>query len=430
MITLKPLPAYWAVAARLADLRRDSTARNTVLVFANNLVTAVGGMLFLFLMTRRVDPGTVGVVTAGTAMIILLAGISQMGLGMGIIRYSVALGPRRAARLRGIFAFVAVAALLVGALFWALAARLAPGLQPAIATLPDAAPFIGACVGWTLTVQYDNYLMSRRCMALLLLKSALMAGSRPLLLVLLVQPSTAQLIGITGLSALLGIVGVAPLVPRYTVTALEAAEAPVSTRRLLSFSFWNYLSGLAGTLPALVMPTIVVSSIGGTQAAAYYMAWTLFSVLLFVPSAFSWALFAEQSAQAGSPARRATGASRWAGVLMLVLPVLFVPAGLLVLALLGASYLAYGWPALLLLAGGFWPYYRSQLLMIELRMGGAQWPLTLASLVSHLAIIGVSLPLLAVLGTAGAALAWSAGQGLLLGLLAWSARARQRQGEA
>jgi hypothetical protein len=108
------------------------------------------------------------------------------------------------------------------------------------------------------------------------------------------------------------------------------------------------------------------------------------------------------------------------GVAMAFLPALFVPAALAALMLLGPTYLRDGWLPLLVLAGGFWPYYRSQVLIAKLRVLGEQWMLTAASAGSHLAIVGASVPLLASAGTAGAALAWSLGQYMLVGLLTWN----------
>lgn len=387
---------------RFSALKDDRLARNTALVFLNNLLTAGAGMLFWLLVVYRATPMIVGQATAGTSMAILLAGISQLGLGIALIRFGAALGPRRAQRLVALFLIITIAALLVSGTFVGAAAWLAPGLSPVLAAPADGAWFAVAVLGWALAVQYENYLMSRRFMGLVVVKTSITGACRLALLLLWPAPSAAMLIGITGISGLLGMFAVAPWA--LTRRAAPDSEECVAWGTLLTYSFWSYLTGLAGILPALLIPTIILTRAGGPAAAAYSMAWALFSVLLFVPSALSWVLFAEQ--------RRATAPLHGSRVL-LGLPLVFLPAALAMLAALGHDYLRLGALSLAILTLGFWPYARSQILLAELRLGASQSLLTGAYAVSHLGIIALCGPLLAWVGMPGAALAWLLGQLML-----------------
>jgi O-antigen/teichoic acid export membrane protein len=413
-----PLPA---LSRRLLALWGDSSARGSLLVFANNLVAAAGGMLFWLICTRRFTPELVGLGSAGTALVILLASIGQLGLGMGLIRHGERLGPRRARRILGIFALVGATALLAGMLFALLAPAVAPGMAPALAGRYDGALLAASCAGWALAVQHDNYLLGRRLTGLLALKGLATAALRPLLLLCLASPTPAQLIALTGLSGALGVFLIMPFVPRYSGAAAHGAP-PVGDLELLRFSLWNFVSGLAGTLPSLLVPAIIVGVAGAVTAGVYAMAWTLFSALLFAPSAVAWVRFAE-----GSAGERPAGQLRGAAPLMALLLLLFIPSALLALALLGEGYLRGGWPLLLLLAAGFWPYYRAQLLGAAIRVHGTQWKLAAAIAASHLAIVAATPPLLRLLGAPGAALAWSAGQ-LLCSAALWAARDRRGAG--
>ena len=53
-------------------------------------------------------------------------------------------------------------------------------------------------------------------------------------------------------------------------------------REFTIYSLWNYVSLLAAQGPSLILPTIVVTIRGGSEAAGYYIAWTLFSVLTLI----------------------------------------------------------------------------------------------------------------------------------------------------
>lgn len=404
------------MGGQLSRLWADDTLRATVLLTANNLVTGLGGIAFWLLAARRYAPGVVGAATASTAIMIFLAGVSQLGLGIGLVRYGRALGPRRRLRLAAIFATVALVALGVGSAYLWLTAGGARG--------GDGLLFLGSCVAWTLSVQYDNYLMSERRAALLVGKSLVISLLRIGLALLWGTDQPAALVAMTGASGLAGVVVAAGLMSAVGGPR-PAAEPTVSLGGLVRFSLWNYLGGLAGTMPALLLPSIVVARVGAAPAAASYMAWTLFGVLLFVPSALGWALLSGDGGQGGGAPRP----GRWVGRLMAGAPALFVPAAWLGLALLGPAYARDGGVVLLVLSTGYWAYYRVQARTAELRVWGSQWRLTLATTASHLAIVAASVPLLSVVGVAGGALAWSLGQWLLVGLLSAQgpARAAERQ---
>jgi hypothetical protein len=101
-----------------------------------------------------------------------------------------------------------------------------------------------------------------------------------------------------------------------------------------------------------------------------------------------------------------------------------------VLALAGKTYATHGWAIIFLLAMGMLPYHRALLLTTEMRLVGSQWMLTVAYMASQLAFVGISIPLLTVLGASGTAVAWSTSQCLLFFLLQRSvqtSRASQKE---
>lgn len=408
-------PSYaWEHAKRgLTALIKDSVARNTALLALNSLLNGAGGVLFWFVASRLYSPAAVGVTIAGTSMVILLAGFSQLGLGIGMIRYAAAMGPTRVRRIRGVFAVVLLTASAAGVIFWQLQPTVAAKLSPAFQSPVDVAYFVAACVGWALSLQYDNYLMGRKLMGIVVLRNAVTAISRLILIVALRHLSVGALVSVTGISGIAGVLGVLPLtLARPLPTTFQSSRA-VSLRVLATYSLWNHVSSVVGTLPALITPILIVSVVGGAKAAAYYMAWTLFSVLLLLPSALSWALLAERSSdrtiERGSEGFSHGQSSR----LMLGITVFFIPLSILVLFALGPSYVSHGWSVMVVLAFGIWPYHRIQLLMTEMRLGGSQRMLALAYSSSQLLSVILTVPLLLLLDTVGAALAWAVGQGVL-----------------
>jgi O-antigen/teichoic acid export membrane protein len=389
---------------------RSALAQDTLFVFISNAVIAGGGMAFWLLAARRYEPELVGVGSALTALLVLLGTLGQLGLGVGLLRYASALGPRRRLWLLAIFVLTLAASLAAGATFWLLAPWATPELAGALARPADGALFAGLCAAWALSALFDSYLIGRRLLGLLVANNLAGALARLAALTLVAQPSALALVAATAAGGLVGVLAVAPLLARCPSPPTTAP--PVTLPGLLGYSLWNSCTTLAATVATQAMPALVVSLAGGAQAAAYYLVWAMFSGLLMIPSALAQALLAQRAraGRAGLPVElTGTRAAMLAALLLLA----FLPLALLVLWVLGPSYLAYGAPALPLLALGAWPAYRSMLLQTEIRLGGSQGWLALAYLAAYASILLMSAYVLPAFGVTGAALGWTLGQWVL-----------------
>jgi len=383
------------------------------LLTLNSLVTGAGGLLFWFLATRRYPPSLIGIATAGTSMVIFLSGLSLLGLNVGIVRYCAAMGANRSRRLQIIFLGTSLVALATGCVFWWLMPLFAAGLRPLLTSTLDIILFVGSCVTWTVSVLYDHYLISRRFNDLLVVKSSIIVFSRILLIALIPHLSPGMIVGLTGIGGIVGVLGSMALCLLRPADTVDLSLVPVSLRGLIGYSLWNYISLLAMQGPTLIMPTIIVSMIGGAQAAAYYIAWTVFNIVLLIPGALSWALLAEGSAAQPVGGEGATHDHRKSSLIMIVITVIFLPLALGILVVLGHTYVVHGWLVLIILAAGVWPYHRANLLLTEMRLIGSQKLLASAYAASQVVVVILTFPLLSILSTAGAALSWTFGQGLL-----------------
>ncbi|AEB67943.1 membrane protein [Methanothrix sp.] len=92
-------------------------------------------------------------------------------------------------------------------------------------------------------------------------------------------------------------------------------------RKSLRFSSLNYLSSLLYAAPTLMMPILVLSLLDEAEAAKYYIAFALGTLVLIIPSSFGTSLFVEGSHgnSLKKSAFRAGGAS-----LMIMLPAVLV----------------------------------------------------------------------------------------------------------
>lgn len=402
-------------------------ARNTFLVLANSVVNATGGAAFWFIAARTYSPMVVGLSTAGTSVLILLATFSQLGLGVGVIRYARSLGPQRSRRIAAVFMATAATGLAAACLCWKLILVLAPGLAPIFAFRWDPLLFVVSCMAWALSVQYDSYLMSRCLMSLMVCKNTIIAVCRLVAIIALHHPTGAMIIAVTGLSGLVGIAFLWPVVARITIDEAATSVPVVATKTLVSYAFWNHWTTLIGATPALLLPSLIINVVGAFDAAAYYLAWSLFGGLMMIPAAISQTLLAVRSQHvAAHTAPVARGVRVDCAVLLVA--ALFVPLAFTILMLTRKEYATHGAIVLVILAVGFWPYYRALVLQTEMRLRGSQKLLAVVYAVGQVTTVAGSLPLLGLMGIAGAALAWTLGQGLLLALLYWSVRMSTKAG--
>jgi O-antigen/teichoic acid export membrane protein len=92
-------------------------------------------------------------------------------------------------------------------------------------------------------------------------------------------------------------------------------------RRSFRFSSWNYISSILSMAPTLIIPIMILNILGEAEAARYYIAFAIGTLVLIIPSSLGTSLFVEGSHGEGlrKSVLRAGGAS-----LMLMVPAVLV----------------------------------------------------------------------------------------------------------
>jgi O-antigen/teichoic acid export membrane protein len=129
-------------------------------------------------------------------------------------------------------------------------------------------------------------------------------------------------------------------------------RASASVRRLKDmwgYSLGTYAATIILMLPSMLMPAMVAQRIGLSEAAYYYVASLIASVLVFVPQAVGRSLFAEAFHDGGHTRRHLPRVLRITALVQVPLMVLLVVLGRPLLELFGAVY-AQAYPVLVLLA--------------------------------------------------------------------------------
>jgi len=282
---------------RTVHLLRTPLFTNALYLWVNAAGAAVAGFAFWALVARLCDTDEVGLGSAALSILTLLAMVSHLGLGMGLIRFlpgSGAGGPRLA---NAVFTTSAIAALvssvvfLVGVPLWARSLDFLRE-QPLY-----SAAFISFVIASTLyAVQTYAFVAIRKAKYILVQVLSVQLSRLALPVLLATFFGAFGVVASVGIATALGAaIGFALLTKGLPGYRPAAVADPASVFKLFPFSMANYVADSLLLTPGLILPMVVVGLLGSTEAAYFYMAWFLGYLLTSASAYLALSLFAEGS---------------------------------------------------------------------------------------------------------------------------------------
>jgi len=386
---------------------------NAFYLWANAVVTSASGLIFWVVVARLYDAEDVGLAAAAVSALMLLGVVSNLGLGLGLIRFLPEAGDRAGSLLNGSFTLGAFAATAIATIFLLGL----PLWSPSLAFLREQplqfvlyALFAIFVTVWS--IQMQAFVALRRAEFVLLASAAgsVLKLGLPLALAAFLAPFT-----IVGAWASAAVLGVA-ISSFWLLRRAHAAYQPaINLKRwpalnMLSYSFGNHISTLLLSAPDFVLPLIVVSRLGGESGAYFYVAWAVSMIIVTVPVSLSLSLFSE-----GSHYRQRLHGDLWRAlgpalvVSALGASVLLVAGDKLLLAF-GGDYAREGKDVMRLLALAALPACVTSVYVGVERVRKAVRRLILMSLLIAGITLGGGYTLLPSMGVKGVAIAWLAAQ--------------------
>lgn len=298
----------------LSDTVRTATSRkglkgrlsiplysNACYLIADTAVVSLLGFAFWVLMAKLYTPAEVGLASATIAAVILLARLSGLGFGYGLIRFLPGAGGRSNTLINscftiaGLTSLVAALVFLTGLNFWSPA--LVYIRQPIFAT-----SFVFVTVMYTLFLLIDQTFIARRCAKYVLFKNAT-AG----LLKLAAAVALVVLLSAFGIFASWGLaISVALAIALFQfLPQAQRGYVPIPTvckeivNDMIHFSLGNHIAELLWFAPLTLFPLMVINILGAETNAYFYIAWVIAQMLFAIPMAVSYSLFAEGSHEEG-----------------------------------------------------------------------------------------------------------------------------------
>lgn len=263
-------------------------------------VQAIGGAVFWLVAARIADTDTVGRATALFTSTLFVAFLAGLGLQVSLPRFA----PGRDHDSHAMFSWAVlattVAAALVACVYLLVVDTSAIGALTSWHSVGGPALFVLASIGAALSLIVDVRWMAVRRWRLVLGRIVAVSVTRfPLLAVASLVATTpgaedtvSLFIAVIAPVAVSGI-GFALLIGRVTGSGHRLWPLPSTRRRAMKYSAVNYLSTLAYQAPQFALPVVVLLSVDAEANAAFYVAWGITALAMYVPMAIGQALVAE-----------------------------------------------------------------------------------------------------------------------------------------
>ncbi|MFF5291494.1 glycosyltransferase [Paractinoplanes globisporus] len=330
---------------RWRSVLADSLLRNSALLLLAMFQLAGGGFLFWQLVAHLFSPAEVGRASAAISATTLIANLALLGMNNAAIRYLPRTPDPRRVVNTGLS--VVAGAALVGAGCYALLHVGMPGVAGSGRTVQGPALITLTTLG-AVSLFYDNVFVALRRSGHVLARNTVVVAAR------LIAPLFLVCLGALGIFVAYWAAAAVAL-PVYLVALCRMGLAPRLTasrgrlREMWRYAAGNYLATAILITPGLLMPVLVAARLGPVNAAYYYIASLVASVLLFVPQALCRSLFAELAHDPADARRYVTRVLRLAAVTQIPLLAAMVLLGRPLLGLFGGPY-TQGYPLLVLVA--------------------------------------------------------------------------------
>ena len=398
---------------RLAGFRHSALFSNSIYLLAGNALGALSGFVFWALSARLYPAETVGIASASISAIALLAGISHLGMGFGLIKFLPGRAPREASRLIN-------ASLIIGLATGTLAAGIyLAGLDiwsSRLVTLRQnpllMAGFAGIVLASIASSVLDNTLISQRKSKYVTLRGIIFSlGKIGMLLLLVRYLSQSGVLVSWGVALVVSLIFTALfLLPRALPGYRPGlALAPEGMKPMLGYSLANNVTAFLLSGPGTLLPLLVLQRVGAAENAYFYMAWAMAATLGLTAGSVATALFVEGAHDAAELPDNSWRALWMVLAVMVPVAVVALLLGKPVLGLFGPGYDSAA-PLFYWLIAGLFPASVNQLFFGVLRAQSRLKELALLSALILVVTIAGSYFLLPRYGLVAAGWSWFAGE--------------------
>lgn len=314
---------------------------NTYLIMALRLFSTASGFIFWAIAAQTMSAQQVGLLSSAIAASTLLAGLSQLGLNYGLVKYLGHVNhPHRL--LNGVVGMVTVVSLLLSVLFLLTLPISSPALLSLQRDLGTLLLFVALVMGTSLLLVFHWSFLARRRPVFSLITNAIQSTLAIILLLLFTLNQSDYLNALSGytLSMLIGLAVLYLLFLPQTEEGYRFRVVFPSTFRspFSNYCLSNYLIDQLQKLPDNLLTLLVVNVLGPTVGAYFFVVWAITTGLASIVGSFALSLFTEGANKPKLVAIYARKMVIVGSLFTAVIAILAALAGPYILAIYGADY--------------------------------------------------------------------------------------------
>jgi O-antigen/teichoic acid export membrane protein len=355
-----------------SNIAEDSLYRNSLFLMGSTFIVAISGFLYWLLAAHVYSTRSVGLVATIIAISNVVMVLSALGYDNSFIRF-LPKAKNRDEQLDTGFTITALASLIVSSAYLVIIHLFVPKLSFVDGSIFWIALFLAYMVTWMLNFLNNYPFIAYRITHIVFGINTGMGFIR-LVFLFLFKP-----LGLTGLFLSYAVaVFLAMIVTFYYMKKTMNYRFHLRInwpefKRTQRYALLSYLSIVFLTLPAYILPTFVVSKLGASDAAYYYIVAVIIAALNVIPQATSQSLFAEGVWLRRKLNEQLVKAFKIIYLLTIPAVLVLVVGGSLILKMFGGGYQKSGYLLLVLLAISGLPkalsYMLSAILRVEHHVG-------------------------------------------------------------
>ena len=393
---------------------KDPLFKNSYYILLTSGSISFFGLVFWIIVARFYSPENVGLASAILSMSQLICAFSTLGLNYSVIRF-FSQRDDRIKMINSCFSLVGLSTMI----FTIIVIITLPYWSPTLLSLREnyflLVSFAVLTVLYSLFSLQSNVFIAARVMKLSFLQNLIFNLLRTPLPLFFISFGVLGIVSSwTVATAIAFLIGSLWLIPKVLPEYKRVLK--LNKRILLEimpYSFGNYVSGVLGSLPTLIMPLLIVNILEVEDAAYFLIVWSITVIVLSVPGAVTTSLFAEGSNQEVEFRSNLVKSIKLIFFLLIPTIVIFFVFSDKVLLLFGQTYSENASRLLGLFMIGCIPFAINQIYLTITRIQIDIKPMIYVNLLVAIFIIGGSFLLMKTVGLIGIGIAWIFGQGIV-----------------
>jgi glycosyltransferase involved in cell wall biosynthesis/O-antigen/teichoic acid export membrane protein len=297
-------------SAWVGQARSDPLVKNSFYLLLTTATMGVLGFVFWALSARLFNPGQIGVATTLISATSLISYLSLLGFNTTFVSFLPGSRDRDAEISTGLL-LVFGAGLLVALVYILAVPSFVPQLHFARDSIIYAGGFVLLTAFAAVNLVTDSiFIAYREARYNFLIDGLIQGGSKLALPLALVGLGAYGIFAASGVAAFVAVVLSIYFMIRSLRYRPQLRVSRDVIRRVSRFSAPNYVANVLNIVPIMVVPLIVIHSLGASEAGYYYLTFQLTNLVNAVTYAVSQSLLAEGSydgTDLGVLARRSAG---------------------------------------------------------------------------------------------------------------------------